>query len=297
MMNKYDLRQRMRKVIKPNLQTLLVIALIAALPGLLASVVTTMTGSALADYLYKHGVDTSATLERLTEALEGFLAERGWVAPVMFLLQALTAPVLTLGLINAILTLLRGGTITFATAFSRLRSFPRAVGVALLVYLKVFLWALAAVPLMLLAFILLMRTGSLTGYTLLMTGSSSLMMALTIMASYRYAMSNFFLADEPETGVPACVRRSKAVMKGRKMQLFQLELPYLVGNWLAASVISMLLAGVIGTTLSMLVQLIFTVYLYGARCAFFEACVHRRGIAPQPAPTDADDEEMKDWLN
>ena len=299
MMNNLDLRMRMRRVIRPNMQILLVIALIAALPGLLVSVLTVLTGSDVWSYLFNHGVDTSVTPDRLLEAIEAYALERGWMTGLLSLMQALITPVLTLGLINAILTLLRGGTAVVTTAFSRLHAFLRAVGVALITFVKVFLWSLPGAAVMLLAAFLLLQTRSLSVYSLLITAGAVLMMVLVIVASYRYIMALFFLADEPEMGPLACVRQSKAVMKNRKIQLLSLELPYIAGNWVASSFISMLLPGVIGTTLSMMAQLVFTVYIYGARCVFFEAYSRPgggRAHAFQSDPYHSDD-EMKDLLN
>lgn len=299
MMNNLDLRMRMRRVIKPNMQILLVIALITALPGLLVSVLTVLTGSDIWSYLFTHGVDTSVTPDRLLEVIEAYATERGWVTGLLSLMQALITPVLTLGLINAILTLLRGGTATVGTVFSRLHAFARAVGVALITFIKILLWSLPGVAVMFLAAFLLLQTGSLSVYSLLITAGAVLMTVLMVIASYRYVMALFFLADAPETGPLSCIRQSKTVMKNRKMQLLSLELPYIAGNWLASSLISMLLSGVIGTTLSMMAQLIFMVYIYGARCAFFEAYSRPSGgraHAFQSDPYHSDD-EMKDSLN
>lgn len=290
MMTNLELRQRMRGVIKPNLQVLLVIALIAALPGLVASTVSTLMGSDLATYLYER-LDTSATAERLLEEMQAFYLERGWIATVMSILQALVSPVLTLGMIYAILTLMRGGTAVVATVFSRLHAVVRSVLLFLLVMVKIMLWMLPGMALMILSAFL-----GETVMLAMMSIGPLLMIIPGIMANYRYAMANFFLADEPETGVLSCVRQSKAVMQNRKLQLFSLELPYMLGSTLVGALISTLLGGVIGATISMMVQLIFTVYLYGARCAFFEAYSRPDGGMAHAFRADPyhDDSEMKE---
>ena len=297
MMNNFDLRLRMRRVIKPNFQVLLVIALIVSLPGLLVSVVTVLTGSDLATYLAS-SLDTSVTAEQLMETINAHLAERGWITWLATLLQGLITPVLSMGLITAFLSLLRGGTATVSTVFSRLHAFGRSVLLTLIIFVKLFLWALPGAAVMTLAACLLLLTRSFTVYSLLTMASLVLMVALVVMASYRYIMALFFLADEPGTGALACVRKSKAVMKNRKLQLFSLELPYIAGNWLAASFISLLLDGVIGTTLSLVIQLIFAVYIYGARCVFFEAYSRPGGGRAHAFQSDPyHDDEMKDTLN
>lgn len=299
MMNNFELRMRLRRAIKPNFQVLLVIALIVALPELLVSVGTVLTGSDVWTYLYQQGIDTSATADRLLEAVSGYYtAGRGWMVILCTLLQALVTPVLTIGFINAILTLMRGGTATVNTVFSRLSAFVRAMGVALLTLVKTFLWSLPSVPLMALAVYLLFQTQSIGLYLFLMMVALGLMLALMIMATYRYVMALFFLADEPELGPLTCIRQSKAVMKGRKMQLFMLEAPYIIGYMVAGSFISALLSGVIGTALSMMVQLIFMVYIYSARCVFFEATSRPDGGRAHAFQSDPyHDDEMKDQLN
>ena len=298
MMNNFDLRQRMRRVIKPNFQVLLVIALIVSLPGLLVSVITVLTGSDLATYLYNSGIDTSATVERLAEAMESYVAQRGWMVWLLTLLQLLVTPVLSLGCINAILTLLRGGTAAVGTVFSRVNATLRVIGLSLVTLVKTFLWLLPGALLMMLALFLLIQTQSIGLYLAVMMVALGLMLALMLMAVYRYAMALYILADEPETGVLNCIRRSKAVMKNRKLQLFSLELPYMAGSWLAGSFIALMLEGVIGTTLSLAVQLVFMVYVYGARCVFYEAYSRPGGGRAHAFQSDPyHDNEMKDNLS
>lgn len=257
----------------------------------------TLTGSDLWVYLYEQTADPNASAEVFVEGLRAFVRQKSWIVIAMALVQLLLSPVLMLGFIHAILTLMRGGTVTYRTAFARLDVFWRAVGLSALTSLKVALWALPSVVLMVIAVFLLYWTESVGLYIFMAIVASILMMVLTIRAAYRYAMAPFFLADEPDTGVLTCVRQSKTVMKKRKLQLFMLEMVYLMGSLLAANVIMMLLPGVIGTTVSMMVQLIFTVYLYGVRCAFFEGCVHPGSAVPRRAPADTHDDEMKDLLN
>lgn len=294
MLTNYELRQRMRKVIRPNLQVLLVIALIASLPGLLVSVVTTLTGTDVLNWLYAQGIDNAIMNERLMEEMQAFLLERGWVSAALSIVQALVTPVLILGLINAVLTLLRGGTAVVATAFSRLNVFLRSVGVSLWVSFRIFLWELPGLALYLAAAVLAVMSENLSILFLLMTVASVLVMVLTIRAAYRYALSLLFLADDPETGVFECVRKSSAVMKGRILQLLSLELPYMLGGGLIGSLIAALLGGVIGNTLSMMVQLIFTVFYYGARCVFYEAYARPEGGRAHAFQSDPFHNEMTD---
>lgn len=287
----FELRMRMRKIIRPNLQTLLVMTLIAALPGLLVTVLTTLTGNDLSSYLYALGAD-AVNDEAYMEALRSFLMERGPVAYLLALAQSLLTFALSLGLFNAILTLLRGGTVVVTTVFSRLRILGRAVLLNLYIALKTLLWELPGIALIVLG----MFFDADTFLILLLVGLLAIV-TLVVMAYYRYSMSAVVLADEPETGVFACVRQSKSIMKNRKMQLFTLEFPYVAGSLLLSSIVAQLLGSVIGTTLSLLVQLIFNVYIFSAKSIFYETFSGSGHRGPQPSESDPYHDEMKDILN
>ena len=48
-----------------------------------------------------------------------------------------------------------------------------------------------------------------------------------IIAAYRYSQALYLLIDDPRKGVMKCLRESKALMAGHKMELFQLDLSFL----------------------------------------------------------------------
>ena len=48
-----------------------------------------------------------------------------------------------------------------------------------------------------------------------------------IIAAYRYSLAFFILLDHPEYGVMDCLRESKRLTQGRKMELFKLDLSFL----------------------------------------------------------------------
>jgi DNA-directed RNA polymerase subunit RPC12/RpoP len=60
-----------------------------------------------------------------------------------------------------------------------------------------------------------------------MIAAMVLMFVLMFRAMYRYRLATYVMADQPETGVNAAIRRSKEIMKGRKMELFSLELSFI----------------------------------------------------------------------
>jgi len=92
--------------------------------------------------------------------------------------------------------LIRGEYVTFQTLFARFHVLLKAFLLRLYMGLFIFLWTL-----------LLFIPG--------------------IVATYRYAMAPYILADNPEIGVVEAVNRSKAMMKGNKGLLFWLQLSFI----------------------------------------------------------------------
>lgn len=54
-----------------------------------------------------------------------------------------------------------------------------------------------------------------------------------IIASYRYSMALFILLDDPDKPIMECIRESKEITNGYKMELFVLELSFIGWNLLA----------------------------------------------------------------
>ena len=62
---------------------------------------------------------------------------------------------------------------------------------------------------------------------------SLLLIVPGIIAAYRYSMATYVLLDHPDYGVMDCIRESKALTQGRKLELFKLDLSFL--GWLLLS--------------------------------------------------------------
>lgn len=274
MISNYTLRQKSHKALRGNLPIILLVALIAILPSLLSSTAVIMTDSDMNTYVMNLALDSqsvvySGTVEDLMANLSAFAQEKGWISSLASIIAGLVAPVLQLGLIATILTMLRGGTPEVGMAFSRLGSFVKSVLLSLFVGLKVFLWALPGIALNVVGSIIVLLTGESAALILLLAGTV-LMAVMMIRASYSYSMSSLILADAPDTKVTECVKRSKAMMNGKRGQLFMLEMNYLIYNLLASMVTGMI-SGVIGSTISMALQLVVMAYMTTARCAFYDA--------------------------
>ena len=69
--------------------------------------------------------------------------------------------------------------------------------------------------------------------TLFISLWSMLLVVPGIIASYRYKMALYILLDNPEASVMDCLRESKRMMKGRKMEFFILELSFI--GWIILS--------------------------------------------------------------
>lgn len=274
MISNYELRQKAHKALWSNLPIILVVALIAILPSLISSTIVVMTGSDLNSYAMNLAMDSESvvytgTVEDLMAEMTAFTQEKGWINTVTTIVSNILAPVLQLGLMAAILNMLRGTAPEVGMAFSRLGSFVKSVLLSLLVNLKVLLWALPGMAVMIVGSVITLTTGESAALILMLAGTVA-MAVMMVRAAYSYAMSTLILADEPGEKVRACIRRSKGMMTGKRGQLFLLEMTYIIWNMLA-SMISGMLGGVIGSTISMALQLVVMAYMTTARCAFYDA--------------------------
>ena len=85
---------------------------------------------------------------------------------------------------------------------------------------------------------------------------SMLLVIPGIIAAYRYKMALYILIDHPEMSVMDCLRESKRMMKGRKMDFFLLELSFI--GWIFLSIFTLGIGNVF-----------LTPYITAARAAFY----------------------------
>ncbi|MDR2358016.1 MAG: DUF975 family protein [Oscillospiraceae bacterium] len=81
---------------------------------------------------------------------------------------------------------------------------------------------------------------------------SLLLLVPGIIASLRYSLAIYVLADDPTKGVLECIRESKRMMKGRKLDLFVLELSFI--GW-------MFVAGFIAAICALIISLPLNVFM------------------------------------
>lgn len=181
---------------------------------------------------------------------------------------------LSLGVTNGMIRMARGEQVSAGVVFSRMKNCFTGLGLSWWLSVKLSLWMLPAlIPIAIGALLTAaiqhpapMIIGAVAGYIV--------MFVCIIMASYRYAMATYFVADEPKTGTFGSVERSKAMMNGRKFQLFKLTFPYAlisIAISLVITLINLLLAYVlpydlqwIGTIIGLLlsvVSLVVSIYI------------------------------------
>lgn len=149
-----------------------------------------------------------------------------------FLLLMLTTSLLTglvekgvsLGHTAQLLRAARGEKPRIMGIFSRMKYCLRALLLMLWIALKTVFWLLPGIVLVIIG-MGMQASVSFEFCNLVMVLGVYLMIGLGIPAAYRYSLAEYILAEEPSTGVRACVAQSKQMMAGRKWQFFKLGVP------------------------------------------------------------------------
>lgn len=331
----FEFRRRARTAMKPLMSVLVVVTLIAMLPGLIASTVISVTNSspasaldavvvkmenflidevggaeglqALLDQLSANpgegDAEAAQALEdaiaralNITEHSDELLAEfkaslldyvhspRAALFVGLHVLDFILSPVLILGFFRVLLLALRKEPFGPATVLCRMRYVLRALGLRLMITLRLALFMLPGLAVILLGALIPSGLASIV-----ISAGFAAMIIMALIASYRYCLSEFFMADKP-MGVNAAIRESCRIMRNRKMEMFSLQVSFL--GWL---LLEMLLEGyvyalfgnVIGMALGMLMMLVLQLYMYMANAAFYQAyaCADAQP-APQENTTD-----------
>lgn len=302
-------RYRARTALKNHWQVALLVAFFAALPSILTQVAGVLTGGDLSTRLMALMNDTtflSADPDTMIARLIASLTEGGATTYMLVSVLAwLVAPTLTLGMHVYHLNLLRGQAGEVSTVFSRLGSCVKVIGLTLLIAMKTFLWSVPGMVISLggTALAATMTDSPDMAVSLMLSVMSVgyvLMFALMVAAMLRYAMAMFVLADAPETGLLQCIRRSKEIMKGRKVQLFVLELSFIIWNLLVMFIYTVLVSmfgPVIGLTVQMFLNLFVLAYQHCSIAAFF--LQYQAGKEPEPIvimPEElTDDKDDNPW--
>lgn len=278
-------KAKAREALKGHWQTALLIALIVNLPGLLAQGITVFSGNDPMDRLQaimitasRDGVLTQALL---TREITAYLNSSGfWLTVGLNAAAFLITPCLGLGMYKWLMDCLRKAPAASVTegAFCRVRLFLKAIGLQLLIILKVFLWMLPGIALFAgLVFSLYQAnpadaaSGVVRSVNALTLPVILVMAVPAVIAALRYAMAEFILADEPETKITECIRRSKEQMRDLKRMLFTLLLSFLLWYLLQLLIASFLsgMSTILSLLFQMLTGLAICVYMSGSEAAFY----------------------------
>jgi len=144
----------------------------------------------------------------------------------------ITGP-LALGYAMLGISIFRGMEASVAEVFYGFERFLKSLGLYLLMNLFILLWAF---PVIIGAIIVAAALGA--NYETFIYGSGAGMIVLAVIfmiilcipayiAYYRYSMSFYILADNPDIGPLEAIRQSKAMMKGNKWKFFCLQLSFI----------------------------------------------------------------------
>ena len=156
------------------------------------------------------------------QALEALRGKYGLAIAIMFvydlIIAGLTATgigaiilsgAFMVGLCVCYLNLMRGKTWKMADLFAAFSSdfnFSGTIGLSIRMSLRILLWSLLAI-------------------------------VPGIVASYRYALAPYIMADNPQISGKEAIEASKALMKGKKGKLFCLDLSYI--GWILLSILTL----------------------------------------------------------
>lgn len=299
MIDNFTLRRVARNALKTQLPIALVIALVATLPTLLVSVIGMVTGADPQIYLTTlindnhsplNAAMQSGAVGELVAELERYVLNEGLLLLLLNILAGVAASVFSLGLLHALQETLRGHDITVGLVFSRLSVFHKAVGVSVIVALRLVLWSLPGLVLMVGgSFLSLNPDTAAIGAPLSYVGMV-LSLFLGLRANYSYLLSNYILADKPETGVLESIRTSVRQMQGKRMQLFSLEINFMIWTW-AAVMLGGLIGGVLGSTIGMALQLLVLVFQKTSVSAFYMVYAGERSQMNGHGEQQASEEE------
>ena len=102
-----------------------------------------------------------------------------------------------------------------------------------------------------------------------------------VMAALRYALSEYIMAEKPETRIMACIRRSKNLMKDQKRNLFLLMVSFILW-YLLEMLVSSFLPGLIGLVFQMLAGLALNVYMAASVAVFYLRLDHAAETQESP---------------
>lgn len=163
----------------------------------------------------------------------------GVIAMFLNVLIALFSMVLSVGLAHYALNLARRKPTSVGDLFEGFSFAGRSIGMNILVAIYTFLWTmLGAVGVGIVAAVAALLGESVPALTVILLVIAYIALIVFVIAiALRYAMAQFALAENPDDGAGAAIRRSVQMMKGNKGKLFVLELSFIGWGLLSALIV------------------------------------------------------------
>ena len=292
MIPSFVFKRRAWMAIKPWLQVLVVIGLLAALPGLVNDTAAQLMSEDVArsvllpaqevmefysqpvpeDITAEQAEALLAELDALTDAfmasVNGFVRDGGWILLVLGALSFLLTPMVMTPMHGALLDAYRKKELTVAGCLGYLRLGGKALLLNLWTALRVWVWMLPGMALMMAALLIPPLA------SVLLTVGLVVSMVLGIRAILHYGLAPVVLVDKPETSINGCIRESWQVMHHRKMEFFMLRISFVGWELLISLVMSLALNQVmlaVCLAITMMANLLLSLYMNGATVAFWDA--------------------------
>ena len=215
------------------------------------------------------------------------------IPPYLNVAAWLLTPCLTLGMYCWMLNRLRGqADQPVSTVFCRARLFFKAIGLQLLIILKVLLWMLPGIAVSVYLLLPVYQSGDVSVQLAALQRSYNMTLPVLlliavpgVMAALRYSLSEYIMADEPQTRILTCIRHSKELMKDKKKDLFFLLVGFLLWYMLEL-LISSMLSGVLGLVFQMLAGLAISVYMSCSIAVFYLFLESGEKTPKEPEPEE-----------
>lgn len=293
MIPSFVFKHRAWTAIKPWLQVLVIIGLLAVLPGLINEVATIMLNDETTAALQGPAMDVlEFTLQPMPETMtaeeeaallaeadalsatfieagKAFMRDKGWILILTAGVELLLAPVFMAPLYGALLDVQRKKEISVPGALRYLTRGPKMLLLILWMALRVVAWSLPGMALMIAAMFLPAGVG-----TAVLWVGCAVCVALSVRAMLHYVLAPIVMMDKPGLSLNGCIRVSWEVMRTRKMEYFMLRVSF-VGWHLLIQIISMLAVNpvmlAIVLTVTMMANLLLTIYVNGTVVVFWDA--------------------------
>lgn len=294
-------RKKALAALKGHWQPALLVALIVNLPTMLMQGFSVFTGNDLMDRLQAFIVTASRdgviSQQTLLNEINTILASTAfWTIRGLEILALLVTPCLALGMYKWLMDLLHGEEQPVSAVFCRMRQFLKAIGLQLLIILKVFLWTLPGMAVMILLLLPVFRAGTSDARLDALAASQAisllpvLLMAVPgVMAALRYALAEYVMAEKPESRIRFCISCSKELMKNQKRNLFILLTSFLLW-YLLELLVSSMLPGVLSLVFQMFAGLVLSIYMTCSLAVFYLRLEHAAETHESPDAEPAPEE-------